>query len=190
MALLMLSAGVPMMNGGDEHLRSLRCNNNPYNLDSEKNWLSAAPTMEEQTFARFVTRLLAFRKAHPALRPNRPWPSSDGNGNGLEAARWFTPGGQPADHGYLTNRANHALALRLDGSELGEQDVIYVAINGWSGTLDFTLPSPGAGRQWRLVGDTCAVTEGPEQLAAPGAERTVGQRLSLCGRGVAVAVAR
>jgi len=32
LALLMLSAGVPMITGGDEMLRSLRCNNNPYNL--------------------------------------------------------------------------------------------------------------------------------------------------------------
>src|SRR5205085_10887834 len=34
LALVMLSAGVPMMVGGDEVLRSQRCNNNPYNLDS------------------------------------------------------------------------------------------------------------------------------------------------------------
>ncbi|HVH80829.1 MAG TPA: isoamylase, partial [Stellaceae bacterium] len=33
LAFLMLSAGTPMITGGDEHLRSLRCNNNPYNLD-------------------------------------------------------------------------------------------------------------------------------------------------------------
>ena len=36
---MMLSAGVPMMVGGDEALRSINCNNNPYNLDSSANWL-------------------------------------------------------------------------------------------------------------------------------------------------------
>lgn len=190
MALLMLSAGTPMMTGGDEHLRTLRCNNNPYNLDSEKNWLSGAPTQDQLLFARFVSRLLGFRRAHPALRPSSPWPSGDGNQNGLEAARWFTTAGQPADAAYLRDPANHALALRLDGSELGEQEPIFVAINGWSGALDFTLPWAGAGRQWRLVGDTCAANEGPDQLAAPGNERAVTNRYSLCGRGVAVMVAR
>ncbi len=42
-ALLMLSAGIPMITGGDEYLRSLRCNNNPYNLDSPANWLTVTP---------------------------------------------------------------------------------------------------------------------------------------------------
>ena len=42
-AFLMLSAGTPMMTGGDEHLRSIKCNNNPYNLDSEANWLELQP---------------------------------------------------------------------------------------------------------------------------------------------------
>ena len=36
LAFLMVSAGTPMMTGGDEHLRSLNCNNNPYNLDSDR----------------------------------------------------------------------------------------------------------------------------------------------------------
>ncbi len=188
MALLMLSAGTPMMTGGDEHLRTLRCNNNPYNLDSEKNWLTGMPTAEQRLFARFVSRLLAFRNAHPALR--RPWPSSDGNGNGIEAARWFTTDARTADAAYLRNPANHALALRLDGSELGERDPILLVINGWSGPLDFTLPSAGAGRSWRVVGDTCAANEGPDQLAAPGMERTVADRFSVCGRGVAIMVGR
>jgi pullulanase/glycogen debranching enzyme len=39
-ALMMVSAGTPMMVGGDEALRSLNCNNNPYNLDSSANWLN------------------------------------------------------------------------------------------------------------------------------------------------------
>jgi hypothetical protein len=156
----------------------------------DKNWLSASPTPDERVFERFTRRLLAFRHAHPALRPRRPWPGTDGNGNGLEAARWFTPRGQPADPGYLTNPAHHAVALRLDGSELGEADSLLVAVNGWWGAVDFTLPWPGTGRQWRLVGDTCASTEGLEQLAAPGAERPVGPALSLCGRGLALLVGR
>jgi len=35
----MLSAGTPMVTGGDEYLCGLRCNNNPYNVDSSANWL-------------------------------------------------------------------------------------------------------------------------------------------------------
>jgi glycogen operon protein len=39
-ALLMLSAGTPMMTGGDEFLRTLQGNNNPYNVDSIANWVN------------------------------------------------------------------------------------------------------------------------------------------------------
>ena len=35
----MLSAGVPMITGGDEALRTQFGNNNAYNLDSSANWL-------------------------------------------------------------------------------------------------------------------------------------------------------
>ena len=35
----MLSAGVPMFTGGDEMYRTQFGNNNPYNLDSDKNYL-------------------------------------------------------------------------------------------------------------------------------------------------------
>ncbi|HSO31870.1 MAG TPA: alpha-amylase family glycosyl hydrolase, partial [Labilithrix sp.] len=39
LALLMVSSGVPMITGGDELHRTLRCNNNGYNLDSPANWI-------------------------------------------------------------------------------------------------------------------------------------------------------
>jgi hypothetical protein len=69
LALMMLSAGVPMIVGGDEALRSLNCNNNPYNLDSSANWLSWTRTTDQSNFQTFAKAMIAFRKAHPALRP-------------------------------------------------------------------------------------------------------------------------
>ncbi len=193
LALLLTSAGVPMFNGGDEQLRSVRCNNNAYNLDSNANWLSFPLQPHEATFRTFVQRMIAFRRAHPALRPESWWRGNDGNGNGLEQVRWFQPSGAVADTGYLGNTNNHALAWRLDGTELGESGAVYVAYNGWTGALDFTLPAPVAGQRWFLAGDTCNATEGPDQLAAPGAERELGVagvRVNVCGRGVALVVSR
>ena len=40
LAVMLLSAGVPMITGGDEMGRTLFGNNNPYNLDSPVNWLN------------------------------------------------------------------------------------------------------------------------------------------------------
>jgi glycogen operon protein len=174
-ALLMLSAGTPMMTGGDEYLRSLRCNNNPYNLDSPANWLSTDRSSDQRVFHTFTQRMIAFRGAHPALRPAGFYEAADGNGNGMGQLDWFTPAGSPPDAAYWSDPGNHALAWRLDGTELGDpSSALYVGYNGWSGDVTFTLPSPGPGKQWYRVTDTSAWAEGPEQVAAPGAEALIG----------------
>ncbi|MEU8620501.1 isoamylase [Streptomyces sp. NPDC048623] len=171
---LTLSAGTPMMTGGDEYLRSVKCNNNPYNLDSSGNWLTNSWTTDQSIFRSYVQRMIAFRKAHPALRPAGFYTAADGNGNGLGQLQWFTPAGSAPDSAYWSNAGNHALAWRYDGSELGDANNIYVAYNGWSGDVDFTLPSPGAGKQWYRVTDTATWAEGPNQVASPGSEALIG----------------
>ncbi|GAA4921366.1 glycogen operon protein [Stackebrandtia albiflava] len=175
MALTALSAGTPMFNGGDEHLRSLRCNNNPYNLDSSANWLDWSPDTDQTEFAEFTAGMLAFRADHPALRPGGFYTSTDGNGNGMGQLDWFTPAGVTPDAAYWNDPGNHALGWRLDGTELGDPAAaLYVAYNGWSGQVGFTLPDPGAGRQWYRVTDTAAWAEGGDQVAAPGTEDLIG----------------
>ena len=174
-ALLMLSAGTPMMTGGDEYLRSLRCNNNPYNLDSSANWLSTSWTGDQSTFRTFTQRLIAFRKAHTSLRPAGFYTASDTNGNGLGQLSWFTAEGGTPDSAFWTSASQHALGWRIDGSEFGDSaSALYAGYNGWSGDVDFTLPSPGAGKQWYRVTDTAAWAEGAGQVAAPGSEALIG----------------
>ncbi|MDF3301753.1 isoamylase [Streptomyces tropicalis] len=174
-AFLMLSAGTPMMTGGDEYLRSLQCNNNPYDLDSSANWLTTAWSGDQSTFRTYVQRLIAFRKAHPALRPTTFYSASDSNGNGMGGLQWFTPAGSTPDTTYWSDPNNHALAWRIDGTEFSDPaPALYVGYNGWSGDVDFTLPSPGAGRNWYRVTDTSTWAEGPDQVAQPGAESLVG----------------
>jgi glycogen operon protein len=194
MALLLLSAGVPMLNGGDEFLRTVRCNNNPYNLDSSGNWLDYALSSVQSTFQTFFTRLAAFRNAHPALRPANFYSAVDTNGNVMEQLRWFRPNGQVPDAAYWNDPNSHALAWRIDGTEFGDPAAaIYVAYNGWSGTVNFTLPWPGANRQWYRVTDTCTWAEGANQVRLPGAEDLLGGEWTsygLCGRGVLLLIAR
>ncbi|NMH66620.1 isoamylase [Shewanella salipaludis] len=181
-ALLMLSAGTPMMTGGDEYLRSLQCNNNPYNLDSEANWLNFNWSSDQANFNTFVKRLLAFRKAHPALRPADFYRSSDTNANVMEQLRWFMPNGAVADGNYFNDANNHAIAYRIDGSEFGDSaSAIYVAYNGWSDTVNFSLPWPGNGKQWYRVTDTSNWNEGADTVKAAGSEDYVGGEYSNYG---------
>ncbi|NLU71934.1 glycogen-debranching protein [Streptomyces sp. HNM0575] len=193
-AFLMLSAGTPMMTGGDEVLRGTRCNNNPYNLDNEANWLDHEPGADQRTFRTYTHRLLEFRKAHPALRPADFYKSGDGNGNGMGQLDWFTPAGEAPDETYWNGTSNHALGWRLDGTELGDPaDALYVAYNGSSDPVDFTLPSPGEGKEWHLVTDTAAGSEGPDQVAEPGTEPRAGGKgdsYELGARSTAVLIAK
>jgi isoamylase len=64
---------------------------------------------------------------------------------------------------------------------------IYVAFNGWSGDVSFTIPSPGSRRSWYRVTDTCNWADGPEAVAIPGSETRIGNAgasYTLCGRAV------
>lgn len=193
-ALMMVSAGTPMMVGGDEALRSLNCNNNPYNLDSSANWLSWSRTVDQSNFEEFANRMIAFRKAHPALRPANFYASSDTNGNVMEQLRWFKPDGGVADAAYFNDANNHAIAWRIDGSEFGDSaSAIYVAHNAWSAQVNFVLPWPGSGKSWYRVTDTCSWAEGTGQVRAPGAEDAIGGEntgYGLCGRGTLVLIAK
>ncbi|HYV43230.1 MAG TPA: isoamylase [Myxococcaceae bacterium] len=194
LSLLMLSAGTPMMTGGDEFLRSLNGNNNPYNLDSTANWLGWSWNTDQTNFKTFAQRLIAFRKAHPALRPANFYSGSDTNGNVMEQLRWFKPDGNVADSAYFNDGNNHALAWRYDGTEFADpSSAIYVAYNGWSGDVDFTLPWPGNGKSWYRVTDTSTWNEGPNTWVAPGSEAFIGGEFThyvLHGRAVMVMVAK
>ncbi|MEZ0471491.1 glycogen debranching protein [Luteimonas salinilitoris] len=182
LAFLMLSAGVPMITGGDEALRTQFGNNNVYNLDSPANWLLWTRDATETNHQAFASRLIAFRKAHPALRPANFYSGVDNNGNVMEQLRWFKPGGAQADTAYFTNPNNHAIAWRIDGSEFGDPaSAIYVAYNGWSGDVNFNLPWPGAGKQWYRVTDTATWNEGPNAVVVPGSEAFIGGEGTLYG---------
>ena len=66
----------------------------------------------------------------------------------MEQLRWFKPDGNVADSAYFNDGNNHALAWRYDGTEFADpSSAIYVAYNGWSGDVDFTLPWPGNGKR-------------------------------------------
>jgi len=175
LGFLMVSAGVPMITGGDEALRTQFGNNNTYNLDSPANWLYWTRDTYEANHETYSKRLIAFRNAHPALRPVNFYSGADNNGNVMEQLRWFKPSGAQADAAYFSDTGNHAIAWRIDGSEFGDSaSAIYVAYNGWSGSVNFTLPWPGTGKQWYRVTDTATWNEGANTVAMPGSEAVIG----------------
>ncbi len=179
-AFIMLSAGTPLMMGGDEYLRSLQCNNNPYNVDSVANWLDYSWSTDQRNFNSFAQGLIAFRKAHASLRPANFYSS-------IQLA-WWTPAGVTPDAAYFNDGNNHSIAWQLN-----DAPSLYVAYNGWSGSVNFTLPPPSPGTNWYRVTDTCGWAEGPGQVRPPGGEDLIGGPgyvYGVCGRGLVLLIAK
>jgi isoamylase len=167
LALLLLSAGTPMITGGDEFLRSLNGNNNPYNLDTPFNFLDYNLTPSQQGFMAFARRLLAFRRTHPALRPMSFYTASE--------LQWLQPNGGVADAGYFDNPENHALGWLIQGATFRDpSSALYIAYNAWSGDVTLRLPSPGTGHSWFRVMDTSPFLETAGNMAVPGTEEKIG----------------
>jgi isoamylase len=174
LALLMVSAGVPMITGGDEMYRTQRCNNNPYNLDSAGNWLDWTDLTRHGEFAHFARELMRFRRAHPALRPSDYRSFDDVDGNGLSTVAFYRDDGAVADAAYLDDVAHHFIGFRADGEEAGDSArSIFVGYNGWGSGLTVALPPPAPGHGWYLAGDTHPWLEEEGNFFAPGTEPRV-----------------
>ena len=191
MALQMLSAGVPMLTGGDEMYRTQFGNNNVYNLDSDKNWLDWSDATTNANFLAFSRRLIRFRGAHPALRRSAFYTGAVGP-SGLKDIAWLTDAGVEASGAYMDSPDNHFLAFRIDGAPAADPAAsIYVAYNGWSGPVTATLPAPRPGKAWFRVGDTAGWMESRGNFTDPGQEdRLDGATYELAGRSILLLIER
>ncbi len=187
LALVAMSAGVPMIQGGDEFLRTQYGNNNAYNLDNSKFWLDWSLAETNADFVSWTTALFAFRAAHPALRPAHFFDGTDHDANGLPDITWLDSAGNAASDAYLDDATNHFLAWRLDGSEAQDPArSLLVAWNGWTGAISMPLPVAGAGFAWWVVSDSKSGI-----LAMPGKEMMVtGTTLTVSPRTVSVLIER
>jgi isoamylase len=173
--ILLLSRGVPMLLGGDEIRRSQNGNNNAYNQDNPTSWFDWTLVKPRREMLRFVQRMIAFRKVHPAL-----WQPSFYTGaineRGLPDISW---------HGTILNRpgfddpGGRALACTIAG--IGGDADLHVMMNMFSERLDFEVPAG----TWRIAVDTDALS--PGDIADPGGERRfTGDRCTLSGRSVVI----
>jgi isoamylase len=142
LAILLLSAGTPMLLGGSEINRTLQGNSNAYNLDTIANWIEWELAARETALTGYVRALLQFRHANPALRPSEFFTG--------EHLHWLTAAGTEADPKYFTDPNNHFVAF-----EIRAPVSIYIAYNGWIEPVLATLPE-GC---WHVVADTGGAAE-------------------------------
>ena len=145
LCLLFLSHGCPMLTMGDEVALSHQGNNNPWCQDNPTSWLDWTLLDQNRDQLRFVRLLIRLASNLFILREDRFWAATSPQ--------------EPGDiswHGTLPGKPDwspksHSLAYTLNHPS-GEK--VMVLLNAWDKELEFTLPSPGAGRRWLEIVNT------------------------------------
>ncbi|WP_137177267.1 glycogen debranching protein GlgX [Roseomonas sp. AR75] len=140
LATLLCARGTPMLGMGDECGRSQGGNNNAYAQDNATSWFDWEGM--DQDLLAFTARLIAARKALPALYAAEPLAEGD--------ARWLRPDGAPMTEADWHDPAGRALVLLI----AARRERCLVALNAGGGAVPLVLPQPAPGRRWRLVADS------------------------------------
>jgi isoamylase len=164
---LLLSAGVPMILGGDEIGRTQGGNNNAYCQDNETSWYDW-DAVDENMLA-FTKTAIALRRANPPLRP-REYLRTPG-GEPAQMVMYRPDGKEMAEDDWL-EPATNALAMVLDGRHIedgdGEtsRDRFLILLNAHWEPVEFTIPGWG---RWKAV----LTSGGPDDTPQITPERTI-----------------
>jgi glycogen operon protein len=166
-AVLLLSQGVPMLQAGDELLRSQSGNNNTYCQDNPTGWLDWGLVERNGEMFRFVREMVAFRRRHPSLmrrrfltglrRPGARSPDICWHGVRMFEPAWDDPDCQ-------------LLAFTLAAVAEGEED-LHVVMNMSGRAVEAEVP-PIADRTWYRAVDTALPS--PDDVVPRDAEPRVG----------------
>ena len=156
LATLLLSAGVPMILGGDEIARTQGGNNNAYCQDNEISWYDWSSADDE--LRQFTADLVALRTAEPALRPDwyRAAPAEPRARRRARTRRsgCCAPTARPSPTPTGTTRAPARIMFvfaHRDG------DTFALLLNAAENGVEFTV-APPLHAEWELV-----VSSDPEQ---------------------------
>ena len=174
LATVFFAEGTPMLLAGDEIGRTQQGNNNPYCQDNEISWLDWKLTEAAEKFASFASRLIALRRAHPALRSPRFLYGRHELAPGVLDIAWFDERGEVIPAEAWNDPMERTLVLRRavrlpDGS----LPMLTLLLNPTEADRTFALPPPHV--PTRLLIDTAA-PEGPERTLDVGAQVTVEAR--------------
>jgi isoamylase len=160
LATLMLSQGVPMLNGGDEVGRSQRGNNNAFCQDNELTWYDWSLDPPRRRLMEFTSRLIQLRLAHPNLHRRRFFQDRTIRGSVVRDIAWVNTNGEEFSDETWNEGWNKSLGLMLNGKTLGVMDEdgnqvvddsFLILINASPEGVEFTLPKPPNTTPWSIV---------------------------------------
>ncbi|MFC3835599.1 MULTISPECIES: glycogen debranching protein GlgX [Deinococcus] len=181
LATLLLGQGTPMLLGGDEFGRTQGGNNNAYCQDNEISWYDWT-NLDEGLLA-FTKKVIALRKAHPALHRRKFFSGRTIRGEDVRDLVWLRfDGGQMTDEDW-NNPQTQSMGLFLDGDGLDDVDAqgqpmvddhLLLLLSATHIDLPFVLPGLGGCTEWELLLDTTDDAAGGSEQA--GEETTLHAR--------------
>jgi isoamylase len=188
MATLMMSIGVPMINGGDEVLRTQHGNNNAYCQDNETSWTHWDLTPQQREFLEFTRRLIRIWKENPVLRRRKFLQGRRIRGIDAADIFWLDPDGREMTDEMWNSPNVRALGMQLNGDAIDEADergeriigdTLLVLFNSGDHGQPFTLPPANESQRWEVLIDTTDPWTPPRRLHG-------GARYELHSRSMAV----
>jgi isoamylase len=191
LATLLLSQGVPMLNGGDEFSRSQRGNNNSYCQDNKLSWFDWKLDESRKRLREFTCHIIQLRLAHPNLHRRKFFQDREirkkGDGALVRVVKdvaWFNPDGNEVSDEAWSAEWSRAIALLLNGQTLqvsnddGEwiiDDSFLLLVNAAHEGVEFTLPESPSQRPWGQIIDT-------ENIEDPFRQAPADEKVILGGR--------
>ena len=138
MATLLFSFGTPMINAGDELLKTQMGNNNPYNQDNVLSYTAwDAISSQGYQFAPFVRHLIKLRQSLPIFQKTQFFTGQKEKGAYYKDLAWYNEKGEEFRASDWQNVEKKAIAyLAYDGEKL-----LYVALNASDQTIKWRFPN-------------------------------------------------
>ena len=147
-ATLLLSLGVPLLLGGDEHGRTQHGNNNAYCQDNEISWVDWTQWKpRDLALEEFVKLMLRLRREHPAFKRDAFYRGEPIDASGRKDIAWIKPEGREME------AEDWAPERRTIGFFLGARPMLFVAMNAAPDDVHFALPDVER-VSWSLAVDT------------------------------------
>ncbi|MFG6477458.1 glycogen debranching protein GlgX [Microbacterium sp. P06] len=180
LATLLLSAGVPMILGGDELGRTQGGNNNAYCQDNETSWFDWNAV--DTGLLEFTRTLISLRAQHPALRPVKFRRGADAAADSLDTVHVLRGDAEEFDDADWENPDARSIAFVFQHEGA---DAFALLLNAAENGVEFSVPeAPHAGWELALSSDdgqtvgetvtTLVVMEGSFTLLRSRAEGTNG----------------
>lgn len=150
-ATLVLAAGTPMIVAGDEMGRTQAGNNNAYCQDNGLSWMSWDLSPWRRELLATASRLLAIRRAHPALRATGFYTGRPRAEGGPPDLGWYTPAGAEFDHERWHDASLRTFQM-LRTAPPPDDDAVLLVVNGALDPVDVTLVELGG--PWDLEWDS------------------------------------